>query len=227
MPVKSSNPDNPDQPPAPNLQIPRCGWNRPWAWTLTALIVVALELGCYFARKYDPEISRENGPMENFQAICLLLGILLLSWTACRTGPGGRRTLAGGLALFYATFLVLEVDVRDWEVRWLTFIFSGWLRNSWLGGAWLVAGFLAWRNLAATWAAFRSWFATFAAALLLVSGCCWVIASLVDKSFLGQKSLFKEELFEVAAAWLMFQSAAIGLREGDGSRRPPVPSGPA
>ena len=145
--------------------------------------------------------------MENFQAVCLLLGAAIFLGAAVRSEPSGRRTFTAGLALFYFTMLVLEFDVRPYDVPLLQRLFNGWIRDVWLLLFWLAAGACFLRHARATWESFLDWCRHPAGWLLIIAGSLWVGSAVIDKAVLGSKNLYLEEAVEVGAAWLMLVAA--------------------
>src|SRR5688572_10384040 len=79
----------------------------------------------------------EHGPMENFQAICIALGFVLFLWRL-PSQPPPQRVLLSGLALFYATFLVVEFDTRELGWGAATALLNGPIRNAWLALLWVL-----------------------------------------------------------------------------------------
>ena len=90
-----------------------------------------------------PGIGREHGPMENFQAICLFLAALIFYICQRRVLTRGGSRLLWSLALFCATFLLVEFDTRHFGWPLLTYVTNGWIRDVWLALLWL---FMSWVN---------------------------------------------------------------------------------
>ncbi len=67
------------------------------------------------------------------------------------------------------------------------------------------------RNAKPVLNAFLSWLRTPAAVLMFAAGAFWITSALIDKSLLGRKDLFNEELMEVNATLLMTASALLNL----------------
>lgn len=167
----------------------------------------------FWLQQHDPQIFREHGPMENFQAASLLVGILFLLRVvhSSRSSPS-RRVFLGGLILLYSTLILLEFDVRHFHISWLSWLLSGTVRNAWVGGVWLGAFVLFLRHRRGAWAEFLAWLSTPAAALLLLAGVFWASGWLVDqlKFFPAlQQNMMAEELMEANAAPLMLASAIL------------------
>lgn len=168
-----------------------------------------------------PEIFVEHGAMENFQAICMTLGVLLFLWQM-RTGELPQRITSGGLALFYATFLILEFDTRELGWRAAATVLNGAIRNGWLGALWLLLGIWVFRHRHAVVPVARQWLWSRAGLLLVLAGCFWVAGGAVDKlKLLGSTSrnLLGEELLETNAALLMLLAALAAVRS---SKKPPT-----
>jgi hypothetical protein len=159
-----------------------------------------------------PRLYRENGPMENFQAGCLFVGMVFLlkgSWSA--TNPP-RRILLLGIMLLYLTMLVREIDLRGSSLSWLHYWLHGGVRNIWLGSCWAVALILFLRNARPVWNEFRGWLREPAAGWLLLAGVGWILAAGIDKLKPFASSggnLMAEELLEVNAAVAMLASATM------------------
>ena len=147
--------------------------------------------------------------MENFQIACFLAGMVFLAGVLRKGRSAEERTFVIGLLLFYGSFIVLEVDTRRLGMPLLEKIFNGrirdiWLLLFWLGGAWMFI-----RNARQTLHYFVRWLRRPSGIVLLLAGTFWMAAVVMDKGTLGVKSLFVEELMEVAATWLMMQSAGL------------------
>ena len=160
-------------------------------------------------------IFRENGPMENFQVGCLLLGATVLAWQAYTGKQAHERVFFAALALFFATFALREFDVRrgDWPSI-VTSVLDGMIRNLWLGTLWLVIAWSAYRYRVGLLSFGLKWLGSRAGRVLLVAGLFWVLAAAVDKAdAFGTKrrNLLAEELIEVNAALLMAFSAIISM----------------
>ena len=179
-----------------------------------ALVVISTALWLWAASTTRRWIFAENGPMENFQVGCLLLGAAVLAWQARDAKQPHERLFFAALALFFATFALREFDVRkgNWPIA--STILAGTVRNIWLGGLWLVLGCFAYRHRAKVLTFAWKWLGSRAGRILLVAGLFWVVAAGVDKvDAFGTKrrNLLAEELIEVNAALLMALSAIISL----------------
>lgn len=177
-------------------------------WVVLPMIVWNTFFPALFSSGWHPE--EENGLMENLQALLLLGGAILFFWNSFKS-QSGERMLYAGVGLLHLTFLVLEVDLRAYDLPALNRIFNGRIRDAWLGGIWLLAVWWCWSNRIPTWQAFTRWLRTPAGLFLIIAGGFWVISGVVDKLDPIQPhelNLFVEEQTEVNATWLMLVSAA-------------------
>lgn len=166
----------------------------------------AFSLFWYIAWRRDPQIASENRAMENFEALCLVIGMGLLIGAIRSIAGAPQKILLFGLTLFYFTILVLEMDTRKMNVPiWLVGLTNGTIRDVWLGSCWLIAAGLFLRRRSGTLACFRSWLRTAAGKLMLGSGVFWAAALIAERLF--QVSFFIEEILECNAALLMSHSA--------------------
>jgi hypothetical protein len=190
-------------------------WKWPFEEKASGLLVFACAvwpLAWLAMQQAAPTIYRENGPMENTQALCLLGAVLLFVCGAVRRKPIGDRVLFSGLALFCGTFFLLEFDVREYRLATLNRIFNGPIRNLWLGLLWAAAFTWFFRNMGAAIQSFVAWLCGRSGTLFALSGVFWVAAAIVDKlkPFATMpNNLFAEELLEMNAAALMFVSAVL------------------
>lgn len=162
--------------------------------------------------QYDPTIARENGPMENFEAGCLTAGVLILLLRLRKLNSRSERILCAGFTVFYGTFLVLEVDVRDTEWRTLIKLMNGRIRDLWLGSLWLAVLVLFVRDARGIWPLFVQWLSSSSGKVMLCAGALWLASAGVDKALIIPKDLFVEEVFEVPATALMLFSAFLQNR---------------
>jgi hypothetical protein len=185
--------------------------------TLGFLIILAtgINSAIWLGLKNQPGISSENGPMENFQAACLIACALLWFLMGVRSKIKGEQILWMGLALFHFSFLILEVDIRHLEAPVLNKIFNGKIRDAWLGFLWLVLGICFLKKRSQTWREFLSWLKSPSGILLVVSGLFWLASGVIDKALTGHKELYHEELMEVNGSLLMIFSALWALRKGN------------
>ena len=170
---------------------------------LFSLLVITVVLVALQSR--HPSISREHGPMENFQALCLALGTVALGVLAWRVREPAFRAFLAGTCMFYLTFLFLEFDVRPFRQPVLTLVLNGPIRNALLVAGWAWIGWLAWRNRPGIFQAAARWMRGYSAVLLALAGVCWIAGAAVEKAH--AETFFAEELFEVHASLLMALSA--------------------
>ncbi|MEO6183482.1 MAG: hypothetical protein ABIP71_10390, partial [Verrucomicrobiota bacterium] len=176
-----------------------------------AFVVIGINTALWLGLKSHPGISAENGPMENFQAACLGLGFLIWLVASFRTKNRAEQILLAGLALFYFSFLILEVDFRKFHAPILNTLFNGRIRDAWLGCLWLGAGIIFYKNANPAWKEFLDWLKNPCGILIIVSGAHWLASGLIDKSFTARKELYHEELLEVNASLLMLLSSILFL----------------
>jgi len=108
--------------------------------------------------------------------------------------------------LLYGTLLVLEVDLREFDLPRINRLLNGKVRNVWLGGLWALGLVLFLRDARNVWSIFLRWLPTRACSLLLMAGALWFAGALFDKlkPFSNQDTdLMAEELVETNAALLM------------------------
>jgi len=180
-----------------------------------ALVIISTALWLWAASVNRRWIFVENGPMENFQVGCLLLGTALLAWQTRAVKQAHERVFFAALALFFATFALREFDVRkgDWPPL-IVSVLDGTIRNLWLGALWLIIGCFAYRNRANVLIFGWKWLRSPPGRILLAAGLFWVVAATVDKANVfgtRRRNLLTEELLEVDAALLMAFSAIISL----------------
>jgi hypothetical protein len=157
----------------------------------------------------NPRIFVEHGPMENFQAICITLGLLIFLWQMYAVAAPGRIVFAG-LALFYGTFVVVEFDTRELGWRAAAVLLNGPIRDAWLAALWILLGIWAFRYRRDLIPIGRAWLSSATGLFLGAAGLFWIAAGIVDKlKLLGSPSrnLLGEELLETNAALLMLLAA--------------------
>ena len=173
-----------------------------------------------------PGIFVEHGPMENFQAICITLGLLFLVWQMFQV-ESAPRIIAAGVALLYATFLIVEFDTRELGWRAAAAVLNGPVRNTWLAILWVALAIWALRYRVFLVATLRQWVWSAAGLFLVAAGLFWVAGGIVDKLKLlgsGPRNLLGEELLETNAALLMLLAAIAAARWTDKPQTaPPTP----
>ncbi len=174
-----------------------------------ASVMVPLTVLFLYLRQQYSDIARENGPMENFQAACILAGLILLIICMRLGRSKAEKILVAGIALLYATLLVLEVDLRRVDVGFLNLIWNGPIRDAWLGALWLAALWMFLRNREEVWRVFTAWIRRPSGMVMIAGGACWILSGIVDKGLALDKTLFLEEIIEVNAAWLMLIASAV------------------
>jgi hypothetical protein len=161
-----------------------------------------------FANGY--QIEQENGLMEDLQALFLLTAACIF-FRLSGGVIGGARVLDAALGLFLFTLAVREVDVRPYNIPWLTMLLSGWIRNTTLALLWATATVWFLRNSRCTWAAFVQWVNTTAGRLFLAASIPLIAAIVIDKKHLFSKAtnVFTEELLELNGYWVLLVAAAL------------------
>lgn len=177
-----------------------------------AIFAVVANTLIWLALKNQPGISAENGPMENFQLVCLFLGFLLWLTASVCSKKISEKIFLVTLALFSVSFFILEIDTRDFDMPLVNKFIRGKYRNGALILFWLGAAIAFLRHKKACWSEFLTWLKTASAACMMASGVFWIISGLNDKHLLGRKDLYREELMEVNATLLMLLAAILFLR---------------
>lgn len=181
---------------------------------IAVVLVLFSALWLWFSTKTSG-LFVEHGPMENFQALCIAFGFVLFLWQLSAQPPP-QRVLFSGLALFYATFLVVEFDTRELGWGAAATALNGPVRNAWLAALWVLLCVWAFRHRRALFQIVRQWLGSPAGLLLMASGAFWLAGGIVDKlKLLGASSqnLLAEELLETNAALLMLLAAVTTVRQ--------------
>lgn len=195
--------------------------HRARAVLLVTLALAAQSLVWFFWWRQDATIARENGPMENFQAVAILIGLALLARGALQAPLPAQRLCLTGLAMFYLNLILLEVDTRRLGVPWLAWLCNGVPRATLLGSLWIVAGIWFaqhWRDTLRTF-----WRAMFAppGAWLAASCFFWVAGRLAEELRMDKTTkLFIEEIPETNAALLMIVAGWVWAGALTPSRKP-------
>jgi hypothetical protein len=181
---------------------------------LTLVFVVLLAyLNFMVWRSFSPSIAHENHIMENIQAGSLFLGFLLYFFISYKSKARGYKILFMGLALFYLTFCMREVEFDKFEFQLALFdVFNPPIRNYWLGATWLVAFLVFVRNAMISWRAFLHWVKSLQGALVCIAGVFYLAGDLFDKHVFDLSNMFYEEILESNATTLMILAAVLSLR---------------
>jgi hypothetical protein len=198
------------------FERPRLAW--PFAPEITVLIcalLVGLPAAWSVLSRFDSAISREHGPMENFQVACLLGGLLILLMLWFSKANRSMRVLVLGLGVLHLNLFMLEFDTREWGSSALDFLFQGKSRDVILIFAWGTAIVLAASAPRAAWFVFARWLPTPSGTLMWLAGVWWVLGGVIDKTkpfASATTNLFMEEVMETNAALLMLLSVSCLLR---------------
>jgi hypothetical protein len=162
----------------------------------------------YAKRPVAAGVSSEHGPLEDFQVFSIGLGFLLVLARAGKADLRAERFLFFGMALLFATFVLLEYDTRAIGSPLVVYLFNGRLRDVWLGALWAIMIMAFLFEMRGVWIQFWRWLPTGAGWMLLAAGIFWTLGALQEKSnFIPEADHFVEELFEVNASLLMLFSA--------------------
>ena len=192
-----------------NVRTSPVYWYGIAAVGLIAVVWTATYLGAY-------AITRENGWMENQQALCLL-GAAILFACAGREALRATRLFSISLALFCFTLLFREIKLEGESVpAWVTWLSKGTPRNVWLAFLWTWLSLTARDDLREMFRVFVRWLRTPAGRLMLVAGLLYALTWPFDKkAFELTKSLnvFLEELGDSMAAILVLVSGITTWRQ--------------
>ena len=161
----------------------------------------------------NPEV--ENGPLEDLQVLFLLLGGVIFLREMFGANAAGR-VIFGGVALLHFTILLLELELREFNLPVVNFFINGRFRDIWVGALWLLALVFFLKRRGEVWAAFLRWLRSPGARLLVAAGFLWLVSGVVDKADLFEPHLvneFVEEVVEINATWLMFVAAMWNRRQ--------------
>jgi hypothetical protein len=193
---------------------------RSWPFRTAGGLIVLLSGLSILLYQRDPTLARENGPMENFQVVCLVLGLCVLGAAIGTLRERTGRIVLFGISLLYLTLFVHELETRKFQSRLLVALTNGRIRDLWTGALWVWGAALFLRDRVAVWQWFRRWIRSPAGYLLCAAGICWLASGAVDKSLFVIKTFFLEEIFEVNAAALMLFSAWLTWRDARRTRFP-------
>lgn len=176
------------------------------ALALTVLFVVAARGG--------HEIAREHGPMENTQTAFLLGALFSLGWQAWRERAAEVKMMRAGMGWGFLIFLMLEFDVRPFEVKWLNVLLNGAVRNTVLVLGTVALGAWVARHMRTAWAGFVGWLSTASPTLLVFAGALWFAGAIIERWGTLPKgtTMFVEELLETSATWLMMVATFVRPR---------------
>lgn len=203
--------------------LPPLRWPFTRGQTLLVLLIAAAAPPLWYAlRRFDSQIAREHGPIENFQVLCIVGSMAIMALAGLLSKDRAVKVFCFGLMLFNTNLFVLEFDTREWNNDALNFFFTGKSRSALLGAAWLLAAIAFVRNARAVWQVFQQWLFTRSGVLLLISGLFWVLGWLSDriKPLSPDECLMLEEAVESNATIFMVASAALAvatLRKTGGS----------
>jgi hypothetical protein len=179
-----------------------------WSWwaaiSLCAVAWIVLHVAGH-------SIARENGLMENQQALCLAIAALVFAIAARRHSSRPDKLVCISLALFCFSFLLREVELKGRTPDWLESIFTGKLRRLWLAGLWLCLLILARRHARAILRVFVEWLRRPAGGLMIAAGIFYGLTWPLDKHLLnlpGPLNMFLEELGDSIATMLILLSSA-------------------
>ena len=142
------------------------------------------------------------GLPSRHRSLFLLIGVVLLQVLLLAVQI--KRDSQGRLIRVWTVSAVSPVERSGaWGI--------GKIRDAWLGGLWLAVGFFFFKKAKPVWNEFLNWIKTSSGILIIVSGVFWIASGLIDKSLLGHKDLYREELMEVNSTLLMLLSAMMFL----------------
>jgi len=172
---------------------------------------LALTVSFLVASQGAYQIAREHGPMENIQAGLLLVALLSLGWQVWRERIAEIKVMRAAMAWGFFIFLILEFDVRPFEVKWLNVLLNGAPRNILLVLGTVTLALWVARNISAAVAGFLSWLSTFSATLLVVAAVLWFAGAIIEHwaTVPKETATFFEELLETNAAWLMMLATVV------------------
>jgi hypothetical protein len=181
---------------------------------LVSIIAFTAFAAAAFICHHNPKAHLEHGPLENFQAVALALGAIVLAIGSARC-LAGARVFVLGVSLFCFIFLMLEFDTRAFNVPLLRKMTNGTPRNLWLGTLVALYAYAFWRKRTEMPGLFQRWVQHRAGLLMLLSGGFWIAGAVFEHGdFFSDTNvtLILEEVLEVDAALFMTWSAIATLK---------------
>lgn len=185
------------------------------------IIAFAAFAAAVFICHHNPQAHLEHGPLENFQAVALVIAAIILAVGSLRCSAGARVFVLG-VSLFCFVFLMLEFDTRAFNAPLLRRLTNGTPRNIWLGTLTALYAYAFWRKRFEMPALFQRWLRDRAGLLMLLSGGFWIAGAVFEHgNFFTDTNvtLILEEVLEVDAALFMTWSAfaTVKLFSGAGA----------
>lgn len=183
-----------------------------------AIVLVAINLLVWItASRNNPEISAENGWLETFQAVCLLAGAAIFVAVFFLVKGRELRLMLAGLTLFYANFLLREINVKNLDFPPSLVYFLGGAGRNWaLATGWAILFVLFLRRRKAMTRVILSWLKTASGLFLIAAGFFYLAGIPFDKKMFGfpveTHELF-EEILEAQAALAMLFAAGFSFAE--------------
>lgn len=188
-----------------------------WTAALTLAVICVLAAGLLLIGAEIKTLLRESGPVENVQALALLVGCLLFGFAAASAATTADRLLFAALALFYLTFMLREIEVEAFLADFpVLAVLDSPLRNYWVGALWAVLIVIVLRHLGSVLHAFFRWVRHLPGYLIIGGGVFYGLAEGIEKRALGvvpESVRAYEELPELVAVILMLFCAALTVRQ--------------
>jgi hypothetical protein len=179
-------------------------------WLTTGIVLPLIGLTTVFCLLFTNgyKVDKENGIMENLQAMFLLVSSCLFFVTSLRL-TSGDRAWNQIFSLFLLNIAIREFDVRPFKIPTLTLFASGKARNLYLVIIWVATAIYLFPHRASAWRAFKHWLRTISGQLFLLAAVILSVAVAADKLhiFPNNINLFMEELIEINGYWIILVCA--------------------
>lgn len=193
---------------------------------LKLVLVGILVISAHFAVwsliwPHAPKVALENYIMENLQAVSLFIGSFVFFVLSYRSSVVGIRVLFLGFGLLYLTFLMRELDLRQFEDLFAPLVVvNDPIKDYWLVAAWLFSALIFFRSARDTLKAFVNWIRSMPGRLMVIGGLFYLLADIFDKDIIGlsyEDNRFYEEFLELNATSFLIISAVLAILRTEGS----------
>ena len=193
-------------------------------WLVVLLVADLAAIGYGFGADELLAVAYENGPVENMQALAILLSCGVYLWIALR----GKRTAltAASLSLLCLSLLLRELDIDHPSLGVsyvIIFFVQGGGRNALLPALWALVLLFAARNFRRNKALMISYAKTTSGLLLIAAGGVTALGWIFDHlTPIGALSMFCEEFIEMNGYALLLLAALHARRDIPQLPEPPA-----